>query len=653
MAKLAIPDSPKLYTTRYDNLRGLDVANPPTEISTYHAADMLNIIPDKDNGVPSKRVGWRYVHQFDHEVVATYHDVEDNFDLIATKKELWKYDVENETYTKLYTGAVESDKASITPFMNNIYITGWGEYKEIKAPNYNAVTDIDEYIPNTVISRKQDGTSGFALEGINAFSTKRIISFLSDADPETTPTNADYIVYPKTDWENHTFTIVSVEATNATTGAWETVSYTAKSENGRVVGFTLTTAHKQVVLGQDDVRVTINEPYTQTIKSEIANTDIVTSYGLNTMDRLFFASGHKIYYTDAEKPNFVPDDNYIVVGSDVPIVGLHRFNGYLVAITEDTSEFSVYMIHGQQQSIARTVYGSDGTVTSESELMTYFAVRASIAGTGAIATKSFETLVDDPLFLAKTGIYGITTTALNTETVITNRSFNINPWLIDEDEPTKACACIWRGFYVLALNGRAYILDSRNTVRTPTGTGYECYFWDDIPATAFLSYDDNLFFGDDEGNWCRLNTDIASPVAWCDGGTLVDGVMQGGRAISARYTLRMDYDNAPQYFKILTKKGTVVELFPYGRSGASIYAKKDNGNKQLLKNQVTNIFAFNNVDFNNFSFTSDTSSRFIYTKKKIKKYKTLQIIIENNNINERFGVVSVTKTYTIGNFAKG
>lgn len=653
MAKLAIPDSPKLYTTRYDNLRGLDIANPPTEIATYHAADMLNIIPDKDNGVPSKRVGWRYVYQFDHEVIATYHDVEDNFDLIATKKELWKYDVEAETYTKLYTGSTESDKASITPFMDNIYITGWGEYKVIKAPSYSAVVDIDEYIPNTVISRKQDGTGGVALEGINAFSTKRIISFISDADPETSPTNKDYIIYPKTDWENHTYTILSVEATNATTGAWETVSYTAKSENGRVVGFTLGTAHKQVVLGQDDVRVTINEPYTQTIKDEIANTDIVTSYGLNTMDRLFFASGHRIYYTDAEKPNFVPDDNYLVVGNDTPIIGLHRYNGYLVAITGDTSEFTVYMIHGQQQSIVRTVYGTNGNANSESELMTYFSVKASIAGTGAIATRSFATLVDDPLFLAKTGIYGINATSVNTVTVITNRSFNINPWLRDEENLETACSAIWRGFYLLGLNDHVYILDSKNTVRTPTGTGYECYFWNNVPARIFLSYDDNLYFGDADGNWCKFNTDIAAPTAWADGGEIVDDELTGGEPIEARYTLRMDYDNAPQYFKILTKKGSVIELFPYGKSGASIYARKDNGNKILLKQQSTNISSFRNVDFTNYSFVADTSSRFIYTKKKIKKYKTLQIIIENNNINERFGVVSVTKTYTVGNFAKG
>ena len=38
-------------------------------------------------------------------------------------------------------------------------------------------------------------------------------------------------------------------------------------------------------------------------------------------------------------------------------------------------------------------------------------------------------------------------------------------------------------------------------------------------------------------------------------------------------------------------------------------------------------------------------------KKKIKKYKRLQFVIENNE-PEAFGIVSVIKSYTIGNYAK-
>ena len=39
-------------------------------------------------------------------------------------------------------------------------------------------------------------------------------------------------------------------------------------------------------------------------------------------------------------------------------------------------------------------------------------------------------------------------------------------------------------------------------------------------------------------------------------------------------------------------------------------------------------------------------------KKKVKKYKTLRVWLENNYVDQPFGIVSFTKTYTIGNFAK-
>ena len=39
-------------------------------------------------------------------------------------------------------------------------------------------------------------------------------------------------------------------------------------------------------------------------------------------------------------------------------------------------------------------------------------------------------------------------------------------------------------------------------------------------------------------------------------------------------------------------------------------------------------------------------------KKKVKKYKRLQIIVENDALNEGFGVLQIVKTFTIGNYAK-
>ena len=41
-----------------------------------------------------------------------------------------------------------------------------------------------------------------------------------------------------------------------------------------------------------------------------------------------------------------------------------------------------------------------------------------------------------------------------------------------------------------------------------------------------------------------------------------------------------------------------------------------------------------------------------FIKKKIKKYKRLQIVIKNDGMFEPFGIIGITKTYTYGNFSK-
>jgi hypothetical protein len=55
--------------------------------------------------------------------------------------------------------------------------------------------------------------------------------------------------------------------------------------------------------------------------------------------------------------------------------------------------------------------------------------------------------------------------------------------------------------------------------------------------------------------------------------------------------------------------------------------------------------------FNGATFALTDSVLDAFTKKKIKKYKRLQFIVENKE-PEPFGIVSIVKTFTIGNLAK-
>lgn len=504
----------------------------------------------------------------------------------------------------------------------------------------------------------------------------------------------EYYFYPTADRANHPVVqVVSVEARDAT-GEWQTLTAntdytlisggtstqftaynslfsTAITTYTPIYGFTLASIKMPVVAGQDNVRVeivefspddypntTINIGYRNPTVETILNKNIAARYGMTSMDREFYvADNGKIYYTDPDNYDYLPDNNFIQVKVDAPIVGFHRKNTFLVAITNSSSEFTVFMINGATSTITHQVYTETGTTRSETENFTYFVARTAIAGTGAISHKSFATLVDDALFLSHRGVYGVTSNTVTSETVLANRSEYINPRIVDESDMDTATATVWQGMYVLAFptSGHVYVLDSRFTHNNKgVSYGYECYYLDNIFATDFLSYDGNLFFGDTSGNWCRFNTDINNHTAYEDNGELDEhGNVTNGRAIHSLYATRLDSDDLPQYLKTLNKRGTAIELEQLSHSGVKLSYSKDGMSPTLIgEMELSDKFVWTLVDFEDFCFNSSSGVRTFYPKKKIKKYKYLQFILESDKIDQDFGLCAVTKTYSVGNFAK-
>ena len=99
------------------------------------------------------------------------------------------------------------------------------------------------------------------------------------------------------------------------------------------------------------------------------------------------------------------------------------------------------------------------------------------------------------------------------------------------------------------------------------------------------------------------------------------------------------------------KKGSMVTLVPHFRSGCEITLAKDGDIFEYLGSFDSDLQSFEYIDFGRFTFNTNAVAFDEFTKKKIKKYKRLQIQIENNKA-EPFGLTQITKTYTVGNYAK-
>ena len=72
----------------------------------------------------------------------------------------------------------------------------------------------------------------------------------------------------------------------------------------------------------------------------------------------------------------------------------------------------------------------------------------------------------------------------------------------------------------------------------------------------------------------------------------------------------------------------------------------------LAREDTLDIFDWEDIDFSRFTFNANDAPREILFNTKVKKYKRLQVVVRNENVNEGFGVFGITKHFVVGNFAK-
>ena len=260
------------------------------------------------------------------------------------------------------------------------------------------------------------------------------------------------------------------------------------------------------------------------------------------------------------------------------------------------------------------------------------------------------------------------------EKIVRNRSFLLDPKLTKEADIANAVSTVWQNYYMLAVggndytanddgdgnitytsNGHMYILDGRHKTSNDSGNtsyGYECYYWDNIPAICITSYGDELWFGTPFGHVCRFKNS-GSKSDYSDGTDASDSNISGS-AIVARWSTPMDNDGASEYYKTMQKKGTMCTVAPYQRSSVKIYLSVDGYARQQIGYALVDISGFfdGQIDFGRLSFDPRTTPRDAFFKKKQKKYVRIQIILENDEIDEPFGVFEIVKTYVVTKFAK-
>lgn len=95
---------------------------------------------------------------------------------------------------------------------------------------------------------------------------------------------------------------------------------------------------------------------------------------------------------------------------------------------------------------------------------------------GICAVGDSISLLDDPLFISKSGIAALERAGTESERFFAVRSHNVNPRLLSEDL-SGASLARWCGYLAVLCQGRIYLADSRATFRHESGDReYEWYF---------------------------------------------------------------------------------------------------------------------------------------------------------------------------------
>lgn len=637
MAKVIVPNTPSPSTTRYKGLKGVDFSVDPTQVKPTRSPDALNMIPDS-SGNPEKRKGW--------EVLFTTPDKVDNLwscVIDGTRYFLCTYSTTLQEYTDSalvgvgYTLSSAGKKVgfySQTPTETAFYVLD--DTKIIKCvPVAGVLTfaEVTYYTPLIIIARHPSNGGGVVYDNINKMTRERSERFLNVAGNSVAKSFLCTSIIDQTK-------AYSAKYTDAN-GVWQNQAISS------VTGATVVLANDRQPIGsEDNIEITYFATGASTA-SQVCGCTKYARFNPETVDQIFVTGnddpdfGQYVYYSDNGDPTYFPDQNYVFIGgSGTTIKGFLNVGENLAVIkAENAQEATVFFLYQTTIEVPNT----GGTT----DTLTVFASRQTAAGVGAIGD-AFGVLVDEPLFLSPTGIYGIVPANYTSEKVVKNRSGFVNSRLSGESNLDEAVGTIWKDYFMVFAGNRVYILDGKQRAKdNDTGTyWYESYYWENVPATCVLSYDEEIYFSGVVGatnSICKFFT-TSSGTSYYDNNV----------AITARWSTPYDEDNGSQFYKTMQKKGSKCTIKPYGRSSVSIYIAADGGTREFVKTEIANSFSFNSPLSLDTGFSLETSlyPRDIFFAKKEKKYKRLQIILENAVAGEGLGVIEIIKTWYATRYAK-
>jgi len=504
----------------------------------------------------------------------------------------------------------------------------------------NRVGQTNAYIPTVTIS-KGPTTGGTSFDALNLLQPGFIEMFINSSST------------------NKVFNLSFTKLDNTTCKAWvldsngvwqektEGTHFSVNRTTG-VVTF-VTSPGEPPVQGEDNVRIQAYKTI-EGYAERIRRCTFGALFGVNgASDRLFLSGNPDMpnydWYSGQNDPTYFPDTGYTNLGLESSaIVGYSIVNNYL-ATHKDDGEPSQSVFIREGDMIKKDVTTSVGTTVQVSEPA--FKLINTLQGAPALTPYTFGYVETEPLFLTKSGIFALTTQDITGDKYGQSRSFYLNGELKNESNLKNAYACIYDNMYYLAVNNKVYLLDGLQATRSDRSDPYSTrqyvgYMWDNVPATIIYSDEGNLYFGTADGKICRFYSDVDSLDSYNDDGYPIDAWWE-----------TPDLDGK-LFYKNKSFRYYAARLMAALATSVKMWTMK-NGGWTLVKYDTATgrYFDFGNINFEKFSFSTDQTEKVVHTKIKVKKVDKARFKLENDALNEPFGIFNIALEYVESGNYKG
>lgn len=614
--RFSTPAPKKKFQYDIDNFLGIDLSTAPNNVAKNRSPFCPNMVRDTVGKV-RKRDGITLVKSFAGSGDGKINGVHflygsTNLCVIHTGTNMY---LDGETPTLLYSTAENS--ISVSKQINGkLYIL---DGKKYLCFNGTTITPVENtsYVPTIIIARTPTG-GGTLLEPINLINKWRTEMFAGTSSATVyqltaTSIDADLITVKKMD----------------SGGVFQTLTLTTDYTVDRTLGqVTFVTAPGvSPITGEDNIQIT----YAKTVTGyadRINKCDVSVLYGMSgARDRLFVSGNpdfpHYDWYSNINDPTYFADLNYSVIGQDnAAIVNYSIVNDYLVTHKNDAE-------NGDNSTLRR---GSlvDGKVV--------FATQGSYQTSGALAKYSFANLENEPLYVTtERNVSAVTPSDVLGERFSQERSYYITEVLKTETGLENAFAYSFDGFYCLAVGTKLYLLDglqyAPNRERPFSHRQYECYLFTGVGATVLWEQNNELYFGTADGKIKRFQKDSPN---------------DEGQPIVAYWDTPEFDGNSFADKKTFTYVAARLAAAP--RTGVRVSARVSGIWSVVMDyNNEAQYFDFSDINFDEFTFNTDTTPHTLGRKIKIKNVDKVQFRFENSKLGESFGIYKALLEYTEGN----